>query len=337
VKAFITGSAMYAPKRIVSNEEIAGILGLTPQRIYESSGIRRRHWAEGGVRTSALAAQALCRALDDAELRPDQIDYLVLGTMTPDHLVPGTAPAVQKSLGLPSIPALDIRNTCCNTLYGLQLARSLVGAGTARHVALCFAELQSAWLDLTPASGTTSMLFGDGAAAMIVSAPEHRSRTALQVVDVQLRTDGSYTEALGLRGPGPEWLRNRAGDHRPELVPHMNGQKVLLRASRSMAAVCRTLLASHDLRPQDVRWIVPHQANENVMHQLLRLLGIARHADRLVSIMSEYGNTSSASMGMALDSLRRSGRLQAGDYILMPAFGAGFTWGAALCVVSSST
>jgi 3-oxoacyl-[acyl-carrier-protein] synthase-3 len=328
---------MYAPERVVSNEEIAGILGLTPQRIYESSGIRRRHWAERGVRTSALAARALCRALDDAELRPDQIDYLILGTMTPDQLVPGIAPAVQKSLGLPPVPALDIRNTCCNTLYGLQLARSLVAAGTARHVALCFAEVQSAWLDLTAASGTTSMLFGDGAAAMIVSAPEHRSRAALQVVDVLMRTDGGHAEALGLRGPGPESLRNPSTDHLPDLVPHMDGQKVLLRASRSMATVCRTLLTSHNLRPQDVRWIVPHQANENVMHQLLRRLGIARHADHLVSIISEYGNTSSASMGMALDSLRRSGHLRADDYILMPAFGAGFTWGAALCVVSSST
>ncbi len=322
---------MHVPDRVVSNEEIAGVLGLEPERIYESSGIRRRRWVQPGSRTSSLAAAALCRALDDAALSAHELDYLLLGTMTPDRPIPGTAPAVQKALGLLPIPAIDLRASCCNALYGLQLARSLVLSGTARHVALAFADIQSSWLDLHPASGTTSMLFGDGASALIVSASEHRSRPSLQVIDVLLRTDGGYADALGIRAPGTEFGCRREHGHEKDWLPRMDGQKVLMRAARWMANACRALLERNRLTPADVRWIVPHQANENVMRHLLRALGILRHADRMVSIMTEYGNTSSASMAMALDVLRRSGKVHKGDYLLLPAFAAGFTWGAALC------
>ncbi len=322
---------MCVPERVVSNEEIAATLGLTPERIYQASGIRRRRWAEPGTQTSALAAQALCCALDDARVSSHEIDYLLAGTMTPDRFVPGIAPAVQKALGLLSIPALDIRATCCNALYGLQMARSLILSGTARLVALCFAEVQSPLLDLAPASGTTSMLFGDGASALLVSGADHHSSPSLQIVDVLLRTDGSFVDTLGIRAPGVEFGSKRGHGEPADFLPRMNGQKVLLRASRSMASACRALLERNNFTPHDVAWVVPHQANENVMRQLLRALGIMRHADRMISVMEEYGNTSSASIGMALDVLRRSGELRKGDLVLMPAFGAGFTWGAALC------
>ncbi len=331
MKAFITGSGLHVPERVVSNAEIGAVLELEPERMYASSGIRRRRWAELGTRTSSLAAAALCRALDDAGLGAHELEYLLLGTMTPDRPIPGTAPAVQKALELLAIPALDLRASCCNMLYGLQLARSLVLSGTARHVALAFAEIQSPWLDMRPASGTTSMLFGDGASALIVSATEHRSRPSLQVLDVLLRTDGSYADALGIGAPGTEFGCQREQVEEKHWLPHMDGQTVLLRAARWMANACRALLERNHLAPHDVRWIVPHQANENVMRHLLRALGMLRHADRMVSIMEEYGNTSSASMGMALDVLRRSGKVHKGDYLLLPAFAAGFTWGAALC------
>src|SRR6266542_1576963 len=146
---------MYVPERVVPNEEIAEQLGVKPERIYKASGIRRRRWASHGTKTSMLAARALRAALDDAKLVPADIDFLLLGTMTPDRFIPGTAPALQKLLGLNQIACLDIRATCCNMVYGLQLARSLVVSGAAHNVALCFADLQSSWLDLSASAGTT--------------------------------------------------------------------------------------------------------------------------------------------------------------------------------------
>lgn len=331
MRAFIIGSGAYLPERIVPNDEIAHRLGLTSAQIFESSGIKRRRWVAPGTKTSTLASTALRCALLNAVLKPEDVDFLLLGTMTPDRFVPGTAPAVQKEVGLPAIACLDIHATCCNAIYGLQLARSMVTAGTATNVALCFAEVQSSWLDISTAAGTTSMLFGDGASAFIVSGRE--SKGALQVIDVLVRTDGTFVDDLGVRCPGTEY-GNRLGTNRAlhvDFLPRMNGQKVLMRASRNMAAACRTLLQRHELSAQDIAWVVPHQANINVMKQLMRALGLSRHSERLVSVIEDSGNTSSASMGIALDALRRSGRIRRGDYVLMPAFGAGFTWGAALC------
>lgn len=332
MKAFITASGSYLPERVVSNEEIAPRLGLTSAQIFESSGIRNRRWAEPGTRTSTLAAQALRRAMSSASVHADNIDFLIMGTMTPDRHIPGSAPAVQKQMGLPHIPCLDIRAACCNALYGLELARSLVRTHAARNVALCFADIQSAWLEMSPNAGTTSMLFGDGASSMIVSATD-ATTGALEIVDVLLRTDGSYVDDLGVRSPGTEFGNGLNGNWagKQEYLPRMNGQRVLLRASRSMAAACRTLLQRNGVTEHEISWIVPHQANGHVMRQLMRALGLSRHSERLISVIEDSGNTSSASMGIALDHLRTCRKVKRGDYILLPAFGAGFTWGAALC------
>lgn len=331
MRAFITGSGAYLPERVVPNDEVAHRLGLTPAKIYDSSGIKRRRWVAPGTKTSTLASIALQCALANAGLQPDDVDFLLLGTTTPDRFIPGTAPAVQKEIGLTPIACLDIHAACCNAIYGLQLARSMVMAGTSGNVALCFAEIQSAWLDIAPAAGTTSMLFGDGASAFVVSGRE--SKGALQIIDVLLRTDGTFVDDLGVRCPGTEFGNRLNGNwaQHSDFLPRMNGQKVLLRASRSMAAACRVLLQRQELTAQEIAWVVPHQANLNVMRQLMRALGLTRHPERLISVIEESGNTSSASMGIALDVLRRSGRIRRGDYVLMPAFGAGFSWGAALC------
>src|SRR5918998_3826519 len=160
---------MYAPEQVIANEEIAERLGLEAEQIFKSSGIRRRRWASRGTTTSSLASEALRLAIEDAGLKPEDVDYLIFGTMTPDRFIPGSSPAVQKTLSLREIPCLDIRATCCNALYALQLARALVTSGVARHVAICLAEIQSAFLDLSPQAGTTSLLFCGGANALIVS------------------------------------------------------------------------------------------------------------------------------------------------------------------------
>ncbi|HEX8748623.1 MAG TPA: ketoacyl-ACP synthase III [Pyrinomonadaceae bacterium] len=335
MKAFVTGSGKFLPERIVSNEEIAERLGLSPEQIFKSSGIRRRRWAESGTTTSALAAEALRLALEDARLLAEDMDYLLFGTMTPDRFIPGSSPSVQKALGLREIPCLDIRATCCNALYGLQVAKALVTSGAARRVAVCLAEIQSAWLDLSPQSGTISMLFGDGAASLIVS--DEAADGALEIMDVHLATDGSYVDDLGVRCPGTQFGAkgvDAESANSADYLARMNGQSVILQASRKIVAASQRVLERNSLAAADVRWMVPHQANANLLAQVARGLRFPTDKDGVVSVLEDTGNTSSASMGIALDTLRRSGRIQSGDYLLLPAFGAGFTWGAGLCRAS---
>jgi 3-oxoacyl-[acyl-carrier-protein] synthase-3 len=336
--AFIIGSGTCLPEVVVTNEEIAPRLDLQLEQIFKSSGIRRRRWVDDGVTTSTLAAAALQRALDDASLSPDGIDYLIFGTMTPDRFIPGSAPSVQHALGLREIPALDIRAACGNALYALQLARALINSNSAHNVAICLAEVQSPFLDLSPQSATLSMLFGDGASALIVS---DRSEIAnegeaprLEVVDVFLATNGQYVDDLGIRCPGTEFGNSRSHspiDFAPDYLPRMNGQSVILQASRRMVAASHTVLERNQLGAKDIRWVVPHQANANLLAQVARGLNLSDHDCEVISVLEEFGNTSSASMGIALDVLRQSNRIESGDYVLLPAFGAGFTWGAALC------
>jgi 3-oxoacyl-[acyl-carrier-protein] synthase-3 len=323
MNSFITATGSYLPARVVSNEELAQKLGLTPEQIFKSSGIRQRHWAAPGEITSALG----CAALRKAGVSTEDIDYLILGTMTSDRFIPGSAPAVQAALNLREVPCLDIRQACCNTLYGLQLANALVTSGLATNVAVCLAEVQSTFLTVSPQAGTTSMLFGDGAAALIVSSEGEVG--ALEIVDVHLATDGKYVDDLGIRAPGSQF-NGRAEPQ--DYEPRMNGQSVILQASRRMLSACQTVLDRNSLSIDNVSWIVPHQANANLLTQLARGLKL-KDVSRVVSVIENTGNTSSASMAIALDTLWRSGTLRPGDYVLMPGFAAGFTWGAALCRV----
>jgi 3-oxoacyl-[acyl-carrier-protein] synthase-3 len=333
---FITGTGSAVPQRVVTNEELAAKLGLAAEQIFKSTGIRRRRWAQTGTLTSELASEALLQAIDDAELTPPDVEYLILGTMTPDRFIPGSASALQKKAGLGQIPCLDIRVACCNALYAMQLASALIKSGVANNVAVSLAEIQSVWLDLSPSSGAISMLFGDGASAYIVAAEGHRS--SLEILDVLLGTDGAYVDDLCVRSPGTEFGTSIASDGAAQFEDyqaHMRGQSVILQAGRRMTSACQAVLQRNRLTIEDVRWIVPHQANANLLAQLGRSLGFPY--DGIISVIEEFGNTSSASMGIALDTLRRSQRIQDGDYLLLPAFGAGFTWGAGLCRARQST
>jgi 3-oxoacyl-[acyl-carrier-protein] synthase-3 len=251
--------------------------------------------------------------------------------MSPDRFIPGTAGIVQNSLQLPEIPCVDIQAACCNALYGLQLADALITSGVVNNVAIGLGDVQSPWLEIAPAAGTISMLFGDGASALILSGNQQSG--ALQMIDVVLGTDGSFADDLGIRAPGTKFGNTKThpvSDNPKDYQPRMAGQSVILHASRKIVAACKTLLDRNNLKVEDIRWIVPHQANANLLNQIARALHFNRE-DGMVSIIEDLGNTSSASMGLALHHLRSSGKITPNDYLLLPAFAAGFTWGAALC------
>ena len=199
-------------------------------------------------------------------------------------------------------------------------------SGAAQRVAICLAEIQSRWLDLSPESGSLSMLFGDGAAALLVSKKEQEQ--SLRIVDLHLQTDGGFVDELGVRCPGTEF--GVTGAAPKDYQPRMVGQSVILQATRRITTACRTVLERNKLAVADAAWLVPHQANANLIAHVARNLNFTQD-DGIISTLKDFGNTSSASMGMALDVLRRSGRVSKGDYLLLPVFGAGFTWGAGLC------
>jgi len=335
VSAFVVGTGISLPERVVTNQELARPLGLDADWIHKASGIRCRRWAPAGTTTSSLASKALEQALMDSSLTADSIDYLLFGTMTPDRYIPGCASAVQTKLGLNEIPCLDIRATCCNLLYGVQVAKALIDSGTAQNVAVCLAEIQSSWLQLTPDAGKTSMLFGDGASALIVSSKKRLN--SFEIVDVLLKSNGSFIDDLGIRSPGTEFGNASSpvgGEENDNYAPRMVGQSVILQAVRRITAVCQQLMERNNITIEDVRWMVPHQANANLLDQVARALKFPAAA-RMISVLEELGNTSSAAMGIALDMLRHPNIVAPGDFVLLPAFGAGFTWGCGLCRVTA--
>ncbi len=331
MEAYIIGTGVSIPERTISNEELSPQLGFDPDFIFNRSGIKNRRWVGPGIKTSDLASDSLCRALEDAGKNGSDLDYIIFGTMTPDRFIPGCATAVQTQVGLPSVPCLDIRAACCNALYGLQISKALIENSTAQIIALCLAEIQSSFLDLSPESGTISMLFGDGASTLVVS--REANEGALRVVDILLESDGAYINSLGIHSPGTEFR----SEHIPQKIaanniPQMEGRIVILHSLRKTGEACLKILERNNLTVADLSWIVPHQANANLLRELARNLGFPE--ERVVSVLPEFGNTSSASIGIALDTLRKSTKLESRNLILIPAFAAGFTWGAALCEIT---
>jgi 3-oxoacyl-[acyl-carrier-protein] synthase-3 len=334
MNCYITGCGAALPARIVTNEELAPQLGVTPEWIAAKSGIRERRWVEAHESASELAAMAVREALNDAGARAEQIDYLIGGTLSPDYQAPGIAPLVQRKLtGCGNVPAVDLRVGCCAILYSLQIARALIESRAARHVVCFGAEAQSKGLELSERSAELSMLFGDGAGAVMVSHQPRSSTSdfALRIDDVLIATDGSFAEDLGVRAPGSgngaRWLdaeQLEANLHRPA----MNGRSVILHAVRKLSEAATAITTRNEITCEQIEVVIPHQANANLLRSLSTQLRLPE--ERIVSNVARYGNTSGASAFLALAQARREGRLLPGARVLFLAFGAGFTWGAAL-------
>lgn len=328
MSAYIIGTGISLPERVVTNEELSESLGLESEFIFRMSGIQRRRFADPQTKTSDLASKAIENAIESSNSVLSDIDYLLVGTMTPDRFVPGCAPAIQKNLGLRQIPSLDIRATCCNALYALQIAKALVETNVAQTVAIGLAEIQSRSLKYTPKSGTLSMLFGDGASAIIVSSKPKKN--VFRIVDVLLFTEGENIDDLGVRSPGTEF-DSFPQSNDDDFYPRMNGPVVIINATRKLTDVCQILLKRNNIDTSEVDWVVPHQANAKLLSVVTNNLGI--QSEKVITVLEDFANTSSASLGIALDTLRKDHTLKTGDHILLPAFAAGFTWGAALAEV----
>lgn len=321
-RAQIVGTGSYVPEKVLTNSDLEKFLDTSDEWIVTRTGIRERRAAAEGEFTSDLATQAARRALEMAGTAPEELDLIIVGTITGDFPWPATACLVQKNLGATSAAAFDLSAACSGFIYGLANAVKHLEAGPARKALVIGAEILTRAVDWTDRN--TCVLFGDGAGAVVLEAREGESG----VLSTHLHADGSFWELLYQPGFGSRNPASEAGIK--ERLPYlkMQGNEVFKVAVRSLAEVAEEALEANGLKSGDIDLFVPHQANRRILEATAKRLGL--RDDQVFINVDRYGNTSAASIPIALDEVNRSGRLKAGDLVLLDAFGGGFTWASAL-------
>ncbi len=319
IRSEILGCGAFLPENVVTNQELAKRIDTSDEWIVERTGIRRRHIARPGELTSDLALRAAEAALADAGVGVDELDLIVCATTTPDETFPAIATRVQARLGMTRGAAFDVQAVCSGFIYGLAVADNFIKARQARTVLLIGAETMSRLMDWS--DRTTCVLFGDGAAAVVLRAGEGRGDIADRgVLNTKLYSDGRLHDLLYVDG-GPS-STGTTGHLR------MQGKEVFRHAVTNIsAAICASAEAA-GVTIDAIDWFVPHQANQRILDGTARKLGIA--PEKVISTVAEHGNTSAASVPLALATAVADGRIKRGDLILLEAMGGGFTWGAAL-------
>ena len=315
----IVGVGHYAPARVVTNHDLEAWLDTTDEWITTRTGMKRRHWTSDNEATSDLASAAAEAALVHAGLQAADVDCFIVATVTPDYYFPATACLVATRLGAREKPAFDIAIACSGFIYGLTIASGLIRSGVYRRVMLIGAESLSKILDKEDRS--TAILFGDGAGAVILERSEEDSFLACD-----LGADGSRPELLYAHGSGSrEPLDHAALDAKLHLI-HMQGRETFKLAVNKMVESTGSVLSKANLDKADIAFLIPHQANKRIIDATARYLGLPE--DKVVINIAEYGNTSAASIPMALSETVRAGRVKPGDLIVFVAFGGGLSWGA---------
>ena len=319
LRAVPIGCGHYLPERVVENAEFARTLDTSDEWIRTRTGIERRHFAAEGQATSDLAIAAARNALDDAGLAGNDIDALILATATPDQTFPSTAVKVQTAIGMAGGFAFDIQAVCAGFVFALAQADAMIRAGLARRVMVIGAETFSRILDFEDRS--TCVLFGDGAGALILEGAEGTGRPLDRgVLAVDLHSDGRYTDLLYVDG-GPSTTGTTG-------VVKMAGQEIFKHAVVKLAQTGGAALERAGLDKSEVDWLVPHQANLRIMTMTAQKLGVPM--ERVVVTVQEHGNTSAASIPLALSVAHADGRISKGDVLLLEAIGGGLAWGAAV-------
>jgi 3-oxoacyl-[acyl-carrier-protein] synthase-3 len=319
IRSEIIGTGICLPDNVVTNDELSKRVDTSDEWIRERTGIRERRIVRDGETTSQLAVGAARAALTDAAIDAGEIDLIVVATTTPDETFPATATTVQARLGMSRGAAFDVQAVCSGFIYGLAVADNFIKAGQARTVLLIGAETMSRLLDWT--DRTTCVLFGDGAGAFVMQAGEGEGTNADRgVLNTKLFSDGRLHDLLYVDG-GPS-LTQTTGHLR------MKGKEVFKHAVTNISAAIEASAHEAGLRVADIDWFVPHQANQRILDGTARKLGIP--PDKVISTVAVHGNTSSASVPLALQTAVEDGRIKRGDLVLLEAMGGGFTWGAGL-------
>jgi 3-oxoacyl-[acyl-carrier-protein] synthase-3 len=314
----IAGTGRYLPERVLTNLELETMVDTTDEWIRTRTGIERRHIAADNQMTSDLAELAARQALDAAGVSPGDIDFLVVGTTTPDVVFPNVGCILQERLGIRGCPAFSLEAACSGFIYALSVADRFVTGGQSKCALVIGAETLSRMTDW--GDRATCVIFGDGAGAAVLQPSDEPG-----IISCHLGADGHYGDLL-YHPYGTSKQRKPEDTEEPYI--HMRGNEVFKVAVKTLEHIVDVTLAANQLDRSEIDWLIPHQANTRIIQATAKRLGMPM--DRVVLTVKEHGNTSAASVPMALDVAVRDGRIQRGDLLLLEAFGGGFTWGSAL-------
>ncbi|MCP2519404.1 ketoacyl-ACP synthase III [SCandidatus Aminicenantes bacterium Aminicenantia_JdfR_composite] len=327
-RTVILGTGHYVPPKVVTNFDLEKMMDTSNEWIVQRTGIRERHFVEPGIGSSDLAYEASIRAIEDAGIDKSEIDFIILATLSPDHYFPGVGVILQAKLGLAGIGALDVRNQCTGFIYALSVADQYIKTGMYKRILVVGAEVQSSNLNFSTEGRDMAVLFGDGAGAVIVGPNEEDNDRG--ILSTHLFADGRFLKDLWMEKPSPKdnpVFSNKMIEEK-RYFPRMDGRSVFKNATVRMPEAVKIALKHNNLTIDDVDLIIPHQANYRITELVARSLGVSM--DKVMSNIDKYGNTTAASIPIALDEAIKSGRLKKNDIVVLTAFGSGYTWGSAV-------
>lgn len=327
----ITGLGFYVPENVVTNDDLSKLIDTNDEWIQERTGIKeRRHVVLAEDTTSGMALKASKIAIERAGIDKNDIDFIVFATLSPDYYFPGPGVTLQKELGIKTVGALDIRNQCSGFIYALSVADQFIKTGMYKNILVVGSEIHSKGLDMTTRGRGVSVIFGDGAGAAVLSRTEDLSKG---ILSTHLHSEGEHAEELALIAPGmgKRWVTDIIKENNPEdesYYPHMNGQFVFKNAVVRFSEVINEGLQANDLQVSDINMLIPHQANLRISQFIQQKFKLTD--DQVYNNIMKYGNTTAASVPIALTEAWENGKIKEGDLVVLAAFGSGFTWASAI-------
>jgi 3-oxoacyl-[acyl-carrier-protein] synthase-3 len=326
----ISGLGFYVPDNVVTNDDLSKIMDTNDEWIQERTGIQeRRHIVRGEDTTTTMGVKAAKIAIERSGLSNDDIDFIVFATISPDYYFPGPGVELQKELGMKTIGALDIRNQCSGFVYALSVADQFIKTGMYKNILVVASEVQSLGLDMTTRGRGVSVIFGDGAGAAVLS----RSNDDSRILSTHLHSEGEHAKELAVLAPGMggRWVTDILADNNPDdesYYPYMNGQFVFKHAVVRFSEVINEGLQANNLKVSDIDLLIPHQANLRISQFIQKKFGL--NDEQVFNNIQKYGNTTAASIPIALTEAWEQGKIKKGDTVVLAAFGSGFTWASAI-------
>jgi 3-oxoacyl-[acyl-carrier-protein] synthase-3 len=320
----------YVPDNVVTNDDLSKIMDTNDEWIQERTGIQeRRHIVRGEDTTTTMGVKAAKIAIERSGLSNGDIDFIVFATISPDYYFPGPGVELQKELGMKTIGALDIRNQCSGFVYALSVADQFIKTGMYKNILVVASEVQSLGLDMTTRGRGVSVIFGDGAGAAVLS----RSNDDSRILSTHLHSEGEHAKELAVLAPGMggRWVTDILADNNPDdesYYPYMNGQFVFKHAVVRFSEVINEGLQANNLKVSDIDMLIPHQANLRISQFIQKKFGL--NDDQVFNNIQKYGNTTAASIPIALTEAWEQGKIKRGDTVVLAAFGSGFTWASAI-------
>ncbi len=327
----ITGLGYFVPKNVVTNDDLSKVMDTNDEWIQERTGIEeRRHVIKGEDTTMTMGVKAAKIAIERAGIEKDDIDFIVFATLSPDYYFPGPGVLVQRELGIKTVGALDVRNQCSGFVYAISVADQYIKTGMYKNVLVIGSEVHSTGLDFTTRGRGVTVIFGDGAGAAVLSREEDTSKG---ILSTHLHSEGQHAEELSLIAPGmgSRWVTDIIKENDPNDVsyyPNMNGQFVFKNAVVRFSEVIMEGLMANNLTKEDIDLLIPHQANLRISQFIQRKFGLGD--DKVFNNIMKYGNTTAASIPIALTEAWEQGKVNEGDLVVLAAFGSGFTWGSVI-------